>query len=286
MFNIFVCQTIFNPGSHKALKGAGYVERVELGIDKFLPATIMHGPDKVVHYKGQFYVFICSPHKIQPMTDVLKYLPSTGAWSLVAKLVGTGFCALGFMNSIIVIGGRINMGEYARSCLQFNTSDCQFTELQGMRQERTMAACSLFRGRIVVTGGEDGFRDLKCVESFDVLPGRWSPLPDMCAASSCHSSVVANDKMYVVGMDSCEVFDGIRFVSLRSGLGYPRGIFCSEGRVFVFFFDKLVCYDVEKNEWRIFEHPQKIAQELAGFSCVEIPLFSVALNKWEIADGH
>ena len=56
--------------------------------------------------------------------------------------------------------------------------------------------------------------------------------------------------------------------------------------MFVCSSDKLVCYDVEKNKWRSSEHPQKVAGELAGFSCVEIPLFNVADSWWEIADGH
>ena len=62
------------------------------------------------------------------------------------------------------------------SCLNFNTNDNSLKEICKMNVERMCAACAVFQGGIVVTGGKgwDG-DELKVVEFGD----EWTPLPDM-----------------------------------------------------------------------------------------------------------
>ena len=49
-----------------------------------------------------------------------------------------------------------------------------------MIQARDNAACAVFEGKIVVSGGYDNNdNDLNTVETYDVIGNEWSPMADM-----------------------------------------------------------------------------------------------------------
>ena len=54
------------------------------------------------------------------------------------------FCACGFMDKVIVIGGiKRNEGK-TNSCLQFDTKDYSWKEVARMNNVRYLAACVVF----------------------------------------------------------------------------------------------------------------------------------------------
>ena len=89
-----------------------------------------------------------------------------------------------------------------------------------MNVARYHAACVVYQGSIVVSGGLDiNDNDSSSVESYDVFADEWSTMPDMLSSKSFHSLVVAKDKLFVVGYgrDICEVYDSTskKFVAIK-----------------------------------------------------------------------
>ena len=72
------------------------------------------------------------------------------------------------------------------------------------------AACAVFEGNVVVAGGWDkGFNKLGSVAIYDVIADKWWSMPNMVSGKSGHSSVVLQNKLYVIGaVDvACEVYN-------------------------------------------------------------------------------
>ena len=117
---------------------------------------------------------------------VEKYSASTNVWSEIAYMHDDRkrFCACAFTDKVFVIGGCHHEDQHLDSCVQFDTKDCEWKEAVGMNQPRTSAACTVYEGRIVVSGGTNNLDDLNSVESYDVLPNRWSIMPSMITAKS------------------------------------------------------------------------------------------------------
>ena len=88
---------------------------------------------------------------------------------------------------------------------------------------RDFAACTIFEGKIVVTGGEKYFKHLNSVEACDCYKKRWNFLPDMSIKRFYHAAV----SMGVIGErngTSCEVFDSFsnNFTILQSQTKVPK----------------------------------------------------------------
>ena len=150
-----------------------------------------------------------------------------------------------------------------------------------MNDYRYDAACAVFEGKIVVSGGED----LKSVESYDYYENKWYYLADMIEGRRHHASVSMGNKMFVIGgwntTSTCEVFDScsrkftlIRFL-MKIDYSYIQAV--SLGKVIVVFSIPDVCYnsaktkmfvyDTKSNEFSTIE--SKICENLNGISCVK-----------------
>ena len=80
------------------------------------------------------------------------------------------------MDSIQAIGGvnlSVNRTHYD-SCLQLNRNSLKFKKVAKMIDARSFAACELFAGNIVVSGGFSNQSVLKSVESFEFFTGAWT----------------------------------------------------------------------------------------------------------------
>merc|ERR1712240_807633 len=115
------------------------------------------------------------------------------------------------------------MGGYIinKSCLQYDTKIENWKEISGMTVERDCAACTVFKGNIVVSGGTDNFDNyLKSVESCNVFADKWSQMPDMINYHNSHNLAVVKHKLFVIDSrnNKCEVFDdvGKKFIALKS----------------------------------------------------------------------
>ena len=69
-------------------------------------------------------------------------------------------------------------------------------KVAGMNEARRDAACTVFEGRIVVSGGLDiNYNKLNTVDSYDVIADEWSPMANMIQSKRYHSSVVVRNKL-------------------------------------------------------------------------------------------
>ena len=119
------------------------------------------------------------------------------------------------MKNLFIIGGWSN--KSISSCCVYNIISNTWSQIPDLNEARERAACAVFEGRIVVTGGYD----LKSVEQYDYYENKWTYLPDMIEERSVHAAVSMGSKMFVIGgytTSRCEMFDSIsrKFTLLRA----------------------------------------------------------------------
>ena len=174
-----------------------------------------------------------------------------------------------------------NFGGFGRAnqdfCLEFDTKSCRWKKIARMVHYRYCAACAVFEDRIVVCGGY-GFGMQNTAESYDVLPDKWSPMPNMNSRKAGHSLVVAKNKLFVISRFTFdlifEAFDNISktFLSLKPPPKVSKIINATiiGNKVFVFQgkCSSLIYYDVDKNKW--LEEPCELTRSLEYFSCAKV----------------
>ena len=247
-------------------------------VEIYPPMTTERYSLKVVHVKGDIFVFGGFDNNNDWIMSVDKYSLTSRKWSQVGEMHDKRnfFCACAFMNKVIVVGGYTK-GNSTNSCLQFDTRNYIWKEVSSMDVARATRACAVFEERIVVCGGCDNPR-LNTVESYDVLPDKWSPMPSLNFSKNVSSLVVVKHKLFVISKrkDSCEVYDNVckRFIAIKS----PRfnlfsGIRANaiENKIFAFQDDlsKIITYDSQKNEWS--EELCGVTKNLNFFTSVNVP---------------
>ena len=151
----------------------------------------------------------------------------------------------------------------ATYCLMYNIKTLQWTYIANWNSYREQAACVIFEGKIVVSGG-----NTCTVESYDYYGDNWSYLPDMIEPRYNHGVVSMGNKMFVIGgwrnIADCEVFDSSsrKFTSIKKmfvvnnlDVG-SKSVFGIGGNITVFLKcahsveNKLIqTYDVLENKW-------------------------------------
>ena len=163
------------------------------------------------------------------------------------------------------------------SCLQFDTKDNKWKESARMNDTRKFAACAVFEGKIVVTGGwDENLNDLNTVESYDVFSDTWSPMQNMIERKRSHSLVVVENKLFVIGRNNSEVFDSScgKFIFLKSpDCCYLQKAISVGNKIFVFrnFNNSTVVYDVDKDKWS--EQPGELTKNNNSYACVKLPIY-------------
>ena len=139
------------------------------------------------------------------------YSAKTNTWKKLKPATKglTVFSVCTFMKSIYVIGG---CKYYSKSSLK-NTihyieevfqSCCykyvanKWTKIADLQNERCFSACTVFKGKIVVTGGSNSDGSLRSVEAYDHHKNKWTYLSDMIAKRYDHSAVSMGNKMFVI----------------------------------------------------------------------------------------
>ena len=171
-----------------------------------------------------------------------------------------------FIDKIYIFRGN-NKGSLLDSSLQVHpncTGNQKWKQVAGMIQARDNAACAVFEGKIVVSGGYDNNdNDLNIVETYDVIGNEWSPMPNMVYGASDHSLAGVKSKLFVIGntTKNCQIYDSIckKFVALlsqRSNSFFDFGKFNEVVKVgsTLFVFSRnpssiVYCYDVERSQW-------------------------------------
>ena len=122
------------------------------------------------------------------------------------------YCVCPFMKNLYLLGG-LEIPTALRTCWMYETGNKKWVKISDMNFCRSAAACTVFEGKIVVSGGRT--RDnygLPTVESYDHHENKWTNLPKMIIGRYDHGAVSMGNKMFVIGgrsLLSCEVFDSI-----------------------------------------------------------------------------
>ena len=88
-----------------------------------------------------------------------------------------------------------------------------------MHQARKFASCTVFEGRVFVSGGFNNIQ-LNNVEAYDHIDDSWSNMPNMIERRHHHRSVAIKNKLFIIGghkVSSVEVFHSVcnKFVLLK-----------------------------------------------------------------------
>ena len=168
--------------------------------------------------------------------SVEKYSFSTNNWNKVALLEGVielRYEVCSFMQKVFVISGA---GYEEPSLLEkpswfYNKDTNKWTSIASIMELREGSACTVFEGKIVVSGG---FRKeiipnrvypggmvnlcllqrliyLNTIEAYDYHENKWSCLPSMLSPRVNHTAVSISNKMIMIGGNSenSEIFDSI-----------------------------------------------------------------------------
>ena len=168
---------------------------------------------EAVCLKGEVYVFGGRNNANNLVKSVERYSFSTNIWKNNSNMFDErkNFCVCAFMNKIYIFGGLyIQNLEVIDSCLQFDTKDNNLKTVSEMLETRCNAACVVFQGNAVVSGGiNNDEHKLNTVESYDVFADKWSSMPNMLKNKYLHNSVVIKDKLFVINIE----FINIQFVN-------------------------------------------------------------------------
>ena len=236
---------------------------------------------KVVYIKGEIYLFGGLDEDEEHIMSIEKYSPSTNSWKTVAGMSYgcSGFSACSFMDKVYIIGG--NCGHVCSSCFEFDIKNKRCIEHSSMNEARAAAACAVFQGRVVVSGGKDPADQwLNTVEAYDHVEDSWSQMPNMIERRYNNESVAIKNKLFVVGGESptCEVFDSTcgKFVLLKSPptfIDYLHPIYgfaSIDGTLVAIGASEFILfYDVAKDKWT--KQLLGVTKDIEHFCCVKVP---------------
>ena len=237
---------------------------------------------QAVYLKGVVYAFGGISNSNNVLKSVEKYSPFTNKWSKVADMFDNKgyFCVCAFINKIYVFGAYFRKNfKTTYSCLLFNTKNEKLKVVANMNETRKYAACVVFQGNIVVSGGGNDYDNrLNTVEAYDVFANKWTSMPNTINLYAFHNLVVVKNKMFVIGqgIENCESFDNAckKFVVLKHQhyIDYNKSVSIGN-RILIFQRERssMICYDVDKDEWS--EESFELTKYLEDFSCVKIPLY-------------
>lgn len=91
------------------------------------------------------------------------------SWCYKTKLSDTRneFSVCTFKQNLYIIGGRYEHFQKLKSCLAYDVKCDRWSQIANMNEKIKHAACTVYEGKIVVTGGDNNERYLKSVEAYD-----------------------------------------------------------------------------------------------------------------------
>ena len=200
------------------------------------------------------------------------------------------FSSCSFMSEIYIVGGHKLWGNVENSCYVFNPKSRSFKQLANLKYKRYNPGCSVFSGKIVVSGGSGQ----KTVEAYDHSSNEWSDMPDMINERSGHASVSIRDKIYMIDDSSChrlEVFDGFSrvFVSILPSINFDISNLSNANTVYKSFQNQVVTigdkiillrngggalvFDLDNEAWSRDEDYERFVIRASDYLCVKCPMF-------------
>ena len=139
------------------------------------------------------------------------------------------YCVCSFMSELYVIGGCLREDDVPLdSCHCYNINCNTWYQIANLNEERYSASCTVFEGKIVVTGGFNYDHSIvKSAETYDYYENKWCSFPDMIENRVYHTTVSMGNKLFVIGgflSRRCEVFDSHsrQFTEMKSHLKVPN----------------------------------------------------------------
>ena len=217
----------------------------------------------VCFYKGHIYACIILAHESQ--MKFAKYCIKSNDWETLSEFNGLvlyrmSFCV--FIDKLYLLGGYVF--REAKDCSAFDTVNNDLKTLKSMNEARCSAACTVFKERIIISGGHGNeIEQLTSVEAYNHVADRWSSMPNMVEGRFRHVLFAAQNKLFAIGgmeSASCEVYDSRSkvFVLLKSPKGVlsfdfknAAGAFCYRNKILVYQSNSptIAFYDIEKQEW-------------------------------------
>ena len=197
-FSVLVCGVMNKNLS--SVKSVHKLDGHELKCKKFTSMPMEPYYFKTAVINKNLYVFGGCSRETGYISFVKKFCNKTKTWlwRLQTGLDFNSSLFSTFKQNIYVI-------YYDSKCFTYNFENSKLTQLADMKQNRNDAACTVFEGKIVVTGGFS-----KSVEAYDHYEYEWAYLPDMIEEIEFNASVSMGNKMYVIGgmsTTNCEIFD-------------------------------------------------------------------------------
>ena len=129
---------------------------------------------------SNFYLFGESEQK----SSFVKFTEPSKSWNILPSFLDkrSRFCVCSFMQKIVVIGGNINK-ESLNSCMAYDINTNKWNYIASMNKSREDTSCTVFKGKIVTTGGwrkmtfsmnRSSTRRLKSVEAYSFHENKWT----------------------------------------------------------------------------------------------------------------
>ena len=206
-------------------------------------------------------------------------------------------CCISSFKQNYMIGGwkpyQYLNNEFINSCFVYNLKLDRWSQIAGMNKKRSDAACTVFEGKIVVSGGQNNKLiyksevDLSSVEAYDYFENKWTYLSDMNEERCQHALVSMGNKMFVIGgykKSTCEFFDSLsrKFCFLKTSSYFTPNMryfqaMCIDNRIVIFgeVFSKILgsirkkvfTYNDETSEWKLIDI--SFLKYKTGLSCVK-----------------
>ena len=246
---------------------------------------------RAVFLNGDFYVFCCIENNDNRRMSVQKYFSKLNIWKVVADysndyIESFGVCV--FMKKVYLIGGKIIFGDNVfngydlmNKCFAFSQVNSKVQQVTPMNVWRSNAACTVFEGKVVVSGG---CYTQQTVEVYDHVADTWSYMPNMIKRRRYHDLVAIKNKLFAIGgrEHSCEVYDSCskKFFLLKSPPKFSKfsfknaaGAISMCNRIIVFGFNPKVAvfYDLVKQQWSEEFNEKDLDYSFKG--CVKLPQF-------------
>ena len=182
-------------------------------------------------------IYLLEQDEVSYSSSVKLYSTPANSWKTLPlqKVEKLDYCVCSFMQKMFVIGGRGNSGRYHSSCMFYDKQSNFWTSMAALMEGREKAACTVFEGKIVVSGGivktsRDPNRNpffrtqvityTNSVEAYDYHEDKWSSFPRMLSARINHTAFSISNKMFMIGGSSnnSEVFDSVtrKFTFIKS----------------------------------------------------------------------
>ena len=189
-------------------------------------------------------IYVTGKVKDYNTLSIVKYTFSTKTLNKLPLLkeVNKNYKVCSFMQKVFVISETGNK----KPSWFYNKDTNKWTSIASIIDDREGSACTVFEGKIVVSGGvrkkiipnrvypggiannclRQSIINLNSIEAYDYYNNKWSYFPSMLSKRVNHTAVSLSNKMIIIGgnSDYCEVFDSItrKFTYIKTLLKWIR----------------------------------------------------------------